>query len=320
MVSQSEIINFRTIRNVPETVNVTFEFFRQNFSVVWRSLLFLALPPIAIAMALMGYFMYDVYMTAAFGNVMAYGDPTDLIGSMLLGVGIGGIMVSVGSAMLIAVVHELAALYVERGPGNFTVSDVWEGAKRDFWLVLGTLIGLGVASMVLSLVAMFIPFGSFGIYILMVLGSLYFPLRIYHRRGFLQSFVVSSKLLKGRFWATVGLLSIFTLLSIGLAVVTALPVVLIGMVGNFLTFDLEAMMRGDDSGLFLSILLAVYYASSLLLYAVPLTGLIFHFYNQQERHEWTGLLETVETIGPESTALDRQPDSGSQTGESPSMA
>lgn len=294
-MSRLEALEFRRIRNVPEILNVTFDFIRLNFGVFWRSLLFLAFPPLVAGLTIFSYFM-----VAAFDS-LSMGTYVEELLLPFLWVSIAAMLLSsVGITILVAAVHVIVRLYIEKGPGAFGVRDVREEVRRIFWMLLLTILGLEISYLIISLLAVFVPFGQFGIVIGLAFATLYFPVRIYERRGFIQSIVVSSKLVEGRWWATVGMFWLFMFLNVGLVGAFTLPLILFSWLVETHMIDFgEPGQGGSLVRIVGAVLLAVYMTALFLMYAIPFLSLIFHYYSQRERKNSIGLLEEIETIGAE---------------------
>lgn len=291
---QPDIIEFHRIRNVPEILNVTFDFIRQNFRLFWRALLFFAFPPIAVGVTLFSYFLVGLFQVTftdleSLGNAMP-----SFMGALL----VSGILCLGGGAMLIGIVHVIAELYRERGPEGFTLDDIWQGCKEIFWMLFWTLFGLEAAWIILGVLAAFIPFGQFGLYVGVAFASLYFPFRIYERRGFIQSVLLSSKLVEGRWWATFGMLWLFYLLMLGLSGVFLIPLYLgIWGAGSGLIDVDQLAAEGSLLRLLGTGVVALYSSALFLLGAVPFLSMIFHYYSQRERKGGVSLREEIERIG-----------------------
>lgn len=293
-MNQYDVIEFRHIRNVPEIINVTFDFIRQNFRPLAKALLLFAFPFLAVAYTLFSYFFWGVIDSLArnFSNIDTVFLP------MFLAMMCAGLLGTVGATTLISVVHDFVRLYREKGgAGTVELSDIRQGLKEKFWMLFWTLLGVGFSVSILSGLLSLVPFGGLGIYAMAVFGAFYLPLRIYDRRGFLKSFAVSAELVKGSWWRTLGLLVLFGLMNLVLAGVLILPVIVGAIVGNYMGVDIENLEDTSWLRIVGTILVAVYYTALSLLYTVPLLSLIFHFFSQQERRGSPALIAEVEMIG-----------------------
>ena len=296
VMNQSDVIEFRHIRNVPEVINVTFDFFRQNFRSLAKALFLFAFPPLAVAYVLFSYFFWG-FIDSLARNVS---DIEAVFLPMFLAFMCAGLLVAVGATILIIVVHDFVRLYREKdGMETIGLSEIGQGIKANFWMLFGTLLGLGFAGSIISALMSLVPFGGLGMYAIVVFGAFYLPLRIYDRRGVLQSFVVSADLVKGSWWRTFGLLILFSLLNLVLVGVLALPVMVGAVVSSYVGVDLEMLKDASWLRIAGTILVSAYYTGLSLLYAIPLLSLIFHYFSQKERRGSPALLAEIEMIGSE---------------------
>ena len=297
-MNQNEIIEFRQIRNVPEVINVTFDFVRQNIRPFTSALFRFAFPFIAVAFALSSYSFWGVIDSVSIiDSASGIEDVVGVAFQTFIAFFIAGVLVTIGSTTLIGVVHEFVRLYREDGPGNIQMQDVWQGVREKFWMLLFTLFGLGIVVAILSVVLVFVPFGGLGLYVLMVFGAFYFPLRIYEGRGFFQSFIVSVNLVQGSWWRTHGLILLFVLLSFVFSAVLIVPFIVVGVFNELSTISFEHLIDTTWFRVFSTVVLSVYYTALALIYFIPLLSLIFHYHSQRERHASVALLELVEEIG-----------------------
>lgn len=295
---QAEKFALRRIRTVPETVNMTFDFVRAHFGLISRSLLWIAFPPVLIALLLFYKYFVDSFLT--FGAVDYTGS---YIASTFLTTLAGFALMMVASTMLIGVVHSLVALYMERGAEDFhstTVRDVWEKTKGEFMRLLGTNISLGIIGTVLIIPMVFFPPALFAFPALFVFGALYYPIRIYERRGIIRSFTLSADLVMGKWWATVGLFILHYLLSTLLSSLLLAPVIVaaileaVGWISFSELTDSYPWIPYVGGGA-----MTLYYGLLFLLYMIPLLSLILHYFSQRERKSGVGLLADLEKIGSE---------------------
>ena len=296
-MDRADRIEFREIRNVAEILNVTFDFLRQNFRLLAKALLRFALPPVLVAVIVFSYFFVDLINVAIDGSL---GEEEAISRFLLLFLVtmLGGLLLAVGFTLLTCIVHVFARLYLERTGEAFTLEDIWRGTREIFWMVFGTMFGLGIVIFILSVLAAFIPFGQLGIYVIYTFGALYFPLRIYEERGFLQSFVVSSNLVQGRWWATLGLVMVqYLMANILGGLLLFLPLLVFVILVGVCVIYVDQIQSNSWIVYVGVAVLALYMALLVLLSAVPTLSMIFHYYSQKERKEAPGLMERVGMIG-----------------------
>lgn len=292
--SLSHSLSLREIRNVPETINATFEFLRAHHRKLGRLLLFRVYPVLFFANAL------DlIHLASQSGG-----------GNILITI-VRIIALIIAFSIMTAVVHALAKLADRTPSGNFNESDVWQEAKDLLGVVVGTNVGLAF-----SVAFLFIVFLSllrvvlFGIPFLFVLAmfvvvfgfgvrwSLYYPSRLLDNGGFTESFGTSNYLVRGRWWQTFGLLIIWVLLGYALSAVVVLPSMLAGIGSDLVPQISIKGLQGSLLGIIiLHLLTFVSYALYITVQSLPMVGMVLHFYSQQERREGTRLLNLAATIG-----------------------
>ncbi len=298
-MNQHEVIEFQKIRNVPEVINVTFDFIRQNFRLFAGAVFRFAFPFLAIAVTLSGYWFWGlVDSVSTMGSAPGTEAVMGMVFQAFLVFFVVAVLMTIGATTLIAVVHDVARLYREHGPGNVQMQDVWQGVREKFWMLLFTVFGVGVATTILSVVLAFIPFvGNFGLYILIVFGAFYFPLRIYEGRGFFQSFFVSIGLVQGSWWRTLGLMILFWIMNFAFAAIFVVPIIVAMAVQDFSAIGFESLIDATWFRVLGTVVFSLYYTALALFYSIPLLSLIFHYHSQRERHQSLALLELVENIG-----------------------
>lgn len=298
-MNQHETIEFQKIRNIPEVINVTFDFIRQNFHLFAGAVLRYAFPFLAVSLVLSGYWFWGLIdSVSTIGSAPSTEVIVGMVFQALLVFFVVAVLASIGGTVLIAVVHELARLYRENGVGNIQIQDVWQGVKEKFWMLLFTVFGLGVVTTILSVVLAFVPFvGNFGLYILIVFGAFYFPLRIYEGRGFFQSFFVSIGLVQGSWWRTLGLMILFWLMNLVFASIFMVPLFVSLVMQDYSAVTFESLIDTTWFRVLSSVVFSLYYTALALFYSIPLLSLIFHYHSQRERHQSLALLELVENIG-----------------------
>jgi hypothetical protein len=304
---QAERFTLRQIRTVPETVNMTFDFVRAHFGLITRSLLVIAFPPVLIALVL--FYKYSVDSFSTFGAMTYTGS---YLASTLLLTLAGIVLITIASTMLIGLAHSFVALYLDRGADGFrtvTVRDVWERTKGEFMRLLGTNISLGIIGTVMMIPMVFFPPALLGIPVLFVFGALYFPIRIYERRGIIRSFTLSADLVMGKWWATVGLYILHYLLSTLLSSLLLAPVIVIMILEALGVISFIELAEAYPWLPYVGgAATTLYYGLLFLLYTIPLLSFIFHYFSQRERKSGVGLLADLEKIGSDWSDAEPLPD------------
>jgi hypothetical protein len=183
-------------------------------------------------------------------------------------------------------------LYIEKGP-NFEVKEVWQGVKKSFGRILGSLF-LGYIVIFIGCFLLVIP----GIYA--ILPVLLLPVIIVREKlGFFSALGRAFKLISGKWWSTFGLLFVCTIILVLISYLFAIPFYLISGAKMFTTIssDTSPSTTSEILGIVAS---TVYNLVALTLYTLPLTALAFQYFNLVERKESAGLMEKINTVGSSS--------------------
>lgn len=317
-------VELRQVRRVPEIINDTFVIVRSHPRFFFRTLATLALSPmlVATAISMVVLFrswstMFDPYNSGPYGPE---GFLTSLFTTFLTIP-----FLVIGYAMLVLVIHELVVIYDEKSPEQIRemrVRDVWDRVKGRVGWIIGTFLVWGLVLFIAIALVSFIPIvGVFAIPVIVVYTILYFPLRIYDRRGLVQSFVESSKLVSGSWWKTLGLSVMIYLLTIALTGIIFFPVIFAMFMGRIGGWDLSFL---EDSpvliGIFGIIYISIYTIGTIIITSLGMVAVILHYFNLTERKEARSLEERIPMIGadlaPRTPPTD---DTGGFTDYSPSL-
>lgn len=319
------MIEYQQTRDFSKKMGATFDFIKQNFKPFSKCLLFIAGPPVIIS----SIFISDVfdrfmgYTMAATQNRLG----TDGMGGMqqyLLSssfwLQVVGILVFawIGGVITIATVYGYMRLYNEKKSSQIEVSEVWERVRKTFWMHFATLtlyffmtiviylilaiplfIIIGLASVVSPFIAII---GVLGFYLMAgVVGmnmSMIFIIRENEPIGFFDGLQRLIFLVKGKMWSTFGIGIINVLIQSTVSTLFFIP--------WYISFIIS-MLHSVNGGAFEepssimqtvnSLFLILYFVCNTLLYALPLIGLAFQYYNLVELKEARGLMSNIETFG-----------------------
>ncbi|HRI26768.1 MAG TPA: hypothetical protein PK239_03045 [Chitinophagales bacterium] len=157
---QEEKIQFRKVRNMGETIAAATAFVRQNGSILFKSILYIAMPFILLAVG-----AYITMFYWVFADSSTFDSAFDELGTYTGLSSLFSLLAMLGSVMLIAVVHEFMFLYIRRSDFNqISVAEVRKKAFDNFGLYLGTTFLLIIAFTIVFFVVimvMAIFMGSF---------------------------------------------------------------------------------------------------------------------------------------------------------------
>ena len=189
------------------------------------------------------------------------------------------------SLMISIVTLESVRLYVEHGT-DYTVEMVWAETRKDFLRLFFANIGIFLVVLV-SMLFLIIP----GIYFAVVCSLLTVAI-VQERSGFFKSLKRVMKLIGGSWWLTFGLLIVFGIIIMILAMIVSIP-------QTALTFWFMFHGMEDLGGTVvrtLFILSGIVYSFVYVIYSIPTIGMYVHFFSLVEKNEGQGLLEKIEEI------------------------
>lgn len=290
-MAHTQKIIFYKVRDFSQKLNATIEFIRQNVKPLGKSILYI-LGPLAVLNGL----LFSQYIDFVFGT-MAPQDPvsaqnpfTFLTSSSY----IGFMFLSGFSALLnFSIIFNFMKIYQERYPEEITVTEVLNASWKD---VLPLFV-LGVLTTILLMVG-FIAFIVPGIY-LMVIFSLSIPILFFEGKGVFESIGRSFKLIKGKWWSTVGLLIVASVLMYAVSMIFVMPFYVFYFLSMFTLIE-EIGISADTSswwfqgGMTLSLMFMI--LGSFLTYSIPMVALSFQYFNLVERQESVGLMGEIEKL------------------------
>lgn len=307
----TEKINFRQSRDFGETFNVSVKFLRQNFKMLFQSLLFIGGPFVLIAAIATGYNSYNVLSVprAIYGENLFQ----QLFDNMGWPYVISTIASGIANTALIGVVFSYMINYMEKGPGQFTVNDVGKTFTRNLGKIAGIFISYTLIMILIIIVISVIAFGIttavvvlgvlliVGIVIgLMILGppllwqlSAVYLIRMQENKGVFESFGRTREVMRGNFWWTWVIIFCSVMSVMVIALIFALPQVIYQAV--FTATHISGEPR-DLSFLFL-IVSSICSFCIMIVYSIVHVVNAFHYYSLAEEKDGTGLMERINEIG-----------------------
>ncbi len=316
-----DYIEFRKERDFGDVINVTFQFLRQNFMLLSKSLLFIV-GPVALISGLSSVGYIDS-MPLLLEDPDAVPDPMNL-GLMGLYYIVLIVMGLLASLLAVTVVSSYMLLYQEQGVDGLDFEMVWAKVKERIWEMAKTTM-LAVVLYMASFMFMIIPmtvavlssssggmvaavFMTFvGIIVCMVIFfyfivviALLFPVRIFERMGTVATFSRSRYLLKNNYGNSFAVLFVSFILMVIMGLIFTAPNTAFAFVGGLHS------LTDVDAGVIkypLMVLSVLGSIGSSLMYAVPATAMNLQYFSLVEKKEKTGLMGRID-------ALDTQVDDG----------
>jgi hypothetical protein len=310
------VIEFHRTRDFSTKLNATFEFVKQNFKPLSKSILFIAGPPILIASLMMGSFMGDFLRTTMAGARGGNTNPFELFSTTSFWLELALLMVFfvVSGVATISTINNYIFLYGEKRSNQIEVTEVWERVRETFWMYLGTMFMFALALVVLYaimilpavLLALVSPWLIFfgvifffvGIFYVSISSSLVFFIRGYEKTGFFDALFRSFRLVQGKWWSTFGLLMILYLIVATVSSIFYMPWYFYTIATTLHNVQTESLSTpGTGYQIFTMVFLSLYYLAQMVLYSLPNVGIAFQYFNLVEMKEARGLLGQIETFG-----------------------
>ena len=314
-MTTNSVIEFHRTRDFSRKLNATFEFIKQNFKPLGKSILLIAGPPILIASLIMGSFVtemsgFNPNPTSQMEGMEAYFTSPKFWLEMVLMV----MFYTVASVMSIATVNNYLLLYGEKRSNVIEVSEVWNRVRGTFWMYFRTMI-LFMILLVAAYVVLAIPVGLLAIVspflivfgfifffcalvYLLVSSSLTFVIRAWENNGFFEAVVRSFKLVKDKWWSTFGLIMILYLVMFVASMLFILPWQVISGISMFHSLSTNTFEEPSTSWqLLTTIMFSLQYVIQMVLTTLPNIGVAFQYFNLVEMKEARGLMTQIQTLG-----------------------
>ncbi len=319
------VIEFHRTRDFSRKLNATFEFIKQNFKPLGKSIVLIAGPPILIASLILGSFMNDFNVftgSAALGQSQVLETYFTSV-TFWLEIALMIIFYTLSSVMNIATINNYLLLYGERRTNNIAVAEVWIRVRATFWMYFRSMflfMFLLVIAYVVLLIPMFVlvavspflmiigVFFVFGALIYLLVGaSLTFIIRAYERNGFFEAVGRSFKLVKDKWWSTFGLVTILYFIMLVTSYIFIMPWYFVAAASAIHNVSANTFQEPSSSYQLITVVVfTLYYLVQMVLAALPMIGIAFQYFNLLELKEAKGLISQIETIGKTSPSAPAQ--------------
>lgn len=316
-------IDFPRLRDFSMKVNATFEFVKQNFKPLAKSILVIAGPPALIASLVIGNFMSDFMKFTTNMGTGNFGDlflTVDFWVQMMLLL-VFGILTYI---FTIATINNYLILYSEKRTNQIEVPEVWARVRETFWMYFGTAIFLGILILAAYLVliipivllAAVSPFLIFFGVVFFIIAFMYllfsvsltFFIRGYEKKGFFESLSRSFYLVRGKWWSTFGLIVILSMIAGVISYIFMVPYYIATFSTLLHQTTPDTFAEPSSSLLLISkIFLTLYYLAQIMLSMIPNVGIAFQYFNLVELKEAKGLLSDIEKFGQASDPTANRP-------------
>jgi hypothetical protein len=291
-------INLRKQRDFSQKLNATFAFLRQNIKPLGKCMLHISGPFLLIAA--ISYGMLQASVVHVIGGIGAAFAQHFTISLLLMALSCL-LFTFIAVAAMIGVTNHYMKLYMTVDDLNITPAMVWNKVKKDMAMLVLTSIGTTII-VIIGTVFLLVP----GIYLGVGL-SFVFAIRIFEGGSFMDSVRRSLNLVAGKWWSTLGLMFVITIIAGAIGFVFSLPETIITVVAQL--HSATNALPGEASYLtplsFVTGLVSFF--CKYFVYALYFIATAFQYFNLVERKEAVGLLQQIEMLGtPKPSADDKE--------------
>jgi hypothetical protein len=308
-------IEFQQTRDFGKKVNVTFEFVRQNFKPLVKSIFVIAGPAVLLGSLFLGLFFASFFAT----TLNTHRDPQETLRyvssvSFWLRLGLMYLFLFLSYVVTLATINGYAELYFRKRTNQIELGEIWESVRALIWKYFGSALLFLVCACILVIVivagvAVFRTASGFfvglwfmasfiGIIYLAIGVSLLFFIQAHEGLNFFQAAARSLWLIRGKWWSTFGLTFILALVGVVISYIFIIPFYVymgISMAHGVTSGGNPEMSDSMRAAMF--VFFAIYYMAQMLLQALPQLGLVFQYFNLVERREARGLIDDINQFG-----------------------
>jgi len=276
-------IELRKTRDFSAKINITFEFIRENFRILAKSMIYISGPFILIGGICAGLYQQKSLSglgQGIFGNVF-----NEWYGVMI-------IFILLGNISTMIVVNEFVRLYeLKDDPQTIEVSEIWEGVKENFIRILLAMFVVTFL-LIVSFIILILPFFYVGTVL-----SLVAPIMIIEKKNFGDAFSRCFYLISEKWWSTFGILVVTVLIAGFMGYIFQLPQLVFTVVFTLhkTSDSMAEPPLWEQAGILVSSVIST--VGSNLLQSIIFVAMIFQFYNLVERKEAQGLLNRLDSFG-----------------------
>ncbi|SDW83352.1 hypothetical protein SAMN05216556_1111 [Aequorivita viscosa] len=286
--TMNEFIHFKQQRELGTILTDIFKFIRLNWKSLFGLILKVAGPALLILVA-----AYIYYMQAIFGTsgILQNLDAIDTFsGASMLSVFFLFLAAIIYYSLLNGVILHYIKAYIEN-KGNVTNEAVTDGVREDFWKLLAASF----------LVAIITGFGMMfclipGIYVGVVLSTTYAVI-VFEKRDVLDTISYCFKLIKNEWWMTFATLFVVFLLYYFINFIFQIPQYVYFFIKGF---SISEEIAADPAVMFdwiYTALTSIALLFQYLMYSIIVLCSAFIYFNLNEKKNFTGTMETIDSIG-----------------------
>lgn len=284
----NEFIQFKQSRDLGKIITDVFKFLRHNWKVLFGLILRIAGP--ALLLLVLAYVFYiqttiggmDPYSTA--DNFSTF--TLSFLGALVL------LLISAGLyyALLYGTVLHTVKSYVENN-GTIVKQEVYSGVKSNFW----NLIGLSILNGLIVFGGMLVCILP-GIYLGVVVITTYMIL-VFEKKGVSDSISYSFTLIKGEWWTTFATILVIGIIYYIILVIFQVPQYIYFFIKGFTMAETMSSNPADMFDWVYTVLSSIGIIAQYLLQTIMVITSAFIYFNLNERKNFTGTMETIESLG-----------------------
>lgn len=295
-------IEFMRYRDFGQILNSTFEFIRQNFLPLLKSLIFIIGPFLLITGILLGFYQKSVLTIF---NITSFSQ-TGIIALLLI------ILIFLVTQMMLTTVYSFILIYLSKTEFTpISIEEIWDSVKQNFYKVLGLnavifflfLIYLTVFLLIIVAVSGGTSGSGLGIFLffilfillvfIMVKMCLAYMIMLYERIGIWASIQRSFYLTKNKWWFSFGLIFVLSLIQSLMGFIFQIPQYIIMVTTMFNSLDGSGVSGVTEILIMLTSIIAAF---QYLLFSLIIIALAFLYFSLVEQKEGKGLIERIESI------------------------
>ncbi|RFN58030.1 hypothetical protein [Marixanthomonas ophiurae] len=284
----NDYVNFKKQRELGSILTDTFKFVRLEGKTLMGLLLKIAGP--ALLIVLLAY-IYYMQVTMGSFDILAVGGSTEVFGTNVI---LAFFLMLISGVAFYALMYGTVLQYIKsyiKNDGNAIKEEVTAGVRQNFWSLLGISFLVGLISGI-GFVFCVIP----GIYFGTVLSTTY-AIHVFENRDTTDSISYSFQLIKGEWWITFATYLVIFILYYIITIIFSLPGIIYSFI-NIFTVSQEATANPADMFDWVYVALNVLgMIGQYLLYALIIISTALVYFNLNERKNFTGTMETIETLG-----------------------
>ncbi|MBS1682395.1 MAG: hypothetical protein JST48_11835 [Bacteroidetes bacterium] len=307
-------IEFHHTRDFGKKINITFEFIKQNFKPLLKSIMLIAGPAVLIGSVMIGIFFSD-FMALSMGkqnNSEALQYFTSY--KFWSEIGLMYMFLILSYVITLATINSYIAIYIRKQSNQIEVHEVWESVRVTIWKYVGSLLLMIISAILIVFVGVIVGIVVQKIsgvalallIIVMVIGFIYlaigvslvFFVQVIEQTGFFAAAARSLQLVRGKWWSTFGISFVLSLIGGAISYIFIIPYYVFLFVTMFHNTSAGNPFEASPSLKTASyIFFTLYYLAQIILQTLPNIGLSFQYFNLVELKESKGLLRDIENFG-----------------------